>query len=467
MMLTSQSHALVLTLSAGGAVNWATEWVEIDQRDGIGYAPGSDAGQASAAGNLTIVRAPLAAGITRKVKAVTLSNADTDTITVTLSKQLGAVTVPIAGPYPLAAAERLELTEAGLTLHNASGEIKYTGGGGGGGGGSTSLAAQADQTFLANFSGATAVPVATGATAAKAGLGLTNAFVSTKVTADTDGNARIAYTDAPATPSADTLTAFVARNARRTLSTVDQDGQRGGLEVSSATTQRYAWNASPGNTSFVAVGGLGWSNAGTVSLTTPATTSRVTRAARLKYSTAAPAGSTAYGLSSTSYYFCSTGDGANGGFYFFARYANGDTTSGARHFIGLRNSLSGPGNVDFAAQINQIGFGRIASSNNLQVYCAGGTAQTPIDLGASFPINANLGEIYSCELWCSPLTPTKVRYHVWAEIANLHSYGEIVGTAGTSIPANTNMLSPSLHLNNNATAVAASIDVNRIILEVY
>ena len=189
---------------------------------------------------------------------------------------------------------------------------------------------------------------------------------------------------------------------------------------------------------------------------------------RIGYVSAATAGSVGglYGPSGTSR-FCAIGSGGLNGFLYIAHFGTSDaaTVSGARMFVGLANSVAAPTNVDPGAQTNQIGVAQLSTSNNLHIVFGGSSAQTPIDLGASFPANTLSVDMYELVLFSSKSDNTKVTYQVTRLNTGSVTSGTLTNTTpGTTLPATSTPMGIRNWRSNNATALAVGLDLSSIVI---
>jgi hypothetical protein len=226
------------------------------------------------------------------------------------------------------------------------------------------------------------------------------------------------------------------------------------------------WNP-PGSQSATQPGLFGFgvfTALGTSTSTIPANTNMVTRTRRTNYVSAGTAGSFAgHYEAANNIYLGSATTPAYSGFYFSVRFFIADTVASPRTFIGLTSSATAPTNVQPSTLTNCIGVGQGASDTNLFIYYGGSAAQTPINLGASFPSNTSNTDLYELTLFASPTSNNTVYYQVrrlnTGDVAN----GTLTGTAGTVLPLNTQVIGYRAWRTNNATATA----VNLAIVGVY
>lgn len=322
---------------------------------------------------------------------------------------------------------------------------------GGGGSGDVVGPASATDNALARFDSVTGKLIQNGA-----------------ILATDNGELWLPYVASPAAPGADKLNLFAGKKAARMLPRFMGPS---GLDVTVQpliAANKIAWWNPPGNATTVpGVVGLAAPTAlGTATARNVASTSLATRARRLGYVSAATAGSLSGHYSATAQ-FTIGATGGIGGFFYVCRFVVSDAAavSGARMFVGLRNAVAAPTNVEpSSGQINMIGVAQISSSNNFQIVYGGSAAQAAIDLGASFPANTLSADLYELALFAPPDTQA-VHYQVTRVNTGDTAAGTLSGTVGTAIPAATTFLAHSAWRGNNATALAVGIDVVSVYIE--
>lgn len=235
-----------------------------------------------------------------------------------------------------------------------------------------------------------------------------------------------------------------------------------------ATNKIARWNASGNGTATPIVDGFAaaFTTLGTATARNVAATDFITRLRRFGHVSAATAGALCGHFATVAQWTIGTGTGL-GGFYYNCRFVPSDAAavSGARMFIGLRNAVAAPTNVEpSSGQINMVGVGQISTSNNLHICYGGSAAQTPIDLGASFPAGSLSSAAYELELFASPGTQT-IGYKVTRLDNNTVASGTLSGTVGTQVPAATTFLAHTAWRCNNAGALACGLDVVQVYLE--
>jgi hypothetical protein len=232
--------------------------------------------------------------------------------------------------------------------------------------------------------------------------------------------------------------------------------------------QAAYWQPNGNNTNIPGVVGLpAPAVIGTATARTVLTTNRATRRRRLGYVSAATAGSVAGHYVTAGQY--TIGDGAgNGGLFYASRFVVSDAAAvvGARMFVGLRNVVTAPTNVEPNTLTNIVGVAQLSTSNNLHIVFGGSAAQTAIELGANFPANTQSADLYELTLYSPPWAANTLHYRVERVGTSFVATGQLgPGTAGVTLPAATTLLAHAAWRTNNATALAVGIDICNIYFE--
>lgn len=213
----------------------------------------------------------------------------------------------------------------------------------------------------------------------------------------------------------------------------------------------------PGVFGFTAYTAVGTATAANV-----ATTNVFTRMRRLSYVSAATAGSLSSQRVAVAQIQLGDGNG-NGGFYKIIRFGCSDaaTVSGARQFNGISITTTAPTNVEPSTLVYSIGVGHGAADTNLKLYYGGSVAQTPIDLGSSFPANTLKTDVYELALF----SPSNEFETIYYEVTRINTGDVATGVlrgdgAGIVLPPPFTLLTYSWNYRtNNATALAVSVDI--------
>lgn len=134
----------------------------------------------------------------------------------------------------------------------------------------------------------------------------------------------------------------------------------------------------------------------------------------------------------------------------------------------MSSSVTAPTNVSPTTLTNAIGIGAAENGTVWSIYYGGSAAQTPISLGANFPVNTT--DLIELTLWSPPNQNGVVFYDVTRFITNnpftFNASGVLgPGTAGTTLPANTTLLAHRAWRNNNTAAAAVAIDIASVYIE--
>lgn len=282
-----------------------------------------------------------------------------------------------------------------------------------------------------------------------------------------DGSLRLPSVTAPTAPTADALQlAAMDYGGRQALASRTSAGAVSVLQSFLARNKVGLWNPPGSSTSLPGIFGIvAPVPLGTATTRGIATSNLLTRTRRLGYVSAATAGSLAGHYSSVNQF--TIGDGAGlGGFLLVIRFgvSDGASVNGARMFAGLRNVVSAPANTEPSTLTNVIGLAQLSSSSNLQIVYGGSAAQTPIDLGSSFPAGTLSADAYELVLSAQGGSQT-VGYRVERLNTGHVAAGTLAGTVGTVLPAASTLLSHAVWRCNNATALAVGIDIASVYVE--
>lgn len=263
-------------------------------------------------------------------------------------------------------------------------------------------------------------------------------------------------------PASGNLTIYSKAIAgRMMLKQVGPSGLTTALQPFLARNKIGYW-AAPGNSTTVP-GVFGYTaptTGGTATTRSVATSNLFTRMRRLAYVSAATAGSLAFQYVAVAQ--VTIGDGAgNGGFVKICRFGISDPAfvTGARMFCGVSSTIAAPTNVEPSTLTNSIGVGHGAADSTLSIYYGGSVAQTPISLGANFPVTTRSVDAYELALF-APSNSSNVNYEVTRLNTGDVATGTLSGTAGTALPAASTLLSyQRIWRTNNATALAVGYDL--------
>lgn len=297
--------------------------------------------------------------------------------------------------------------------------------------------------------------------------GTTGKLIKTSTASVTDnGSLVLPENSLPSPADAGTLKLFAREIASRLMpSFTGPSGLDSALQPLLARNKIGWWNP-PGNATTVpGVLGLPAATAtGTATARNVAVTNILTRMKRLGFVSAATAAALCGARFAAAQF--TTGDGSGlGGFTVIIRFGISDASivSGARMFVGIRNSVSAPTNVETSTLTHSFGVGHGAADSNLMMYGAGTAAQTPVDLGANFPISNT--DAYEVALFSPPSEVRTVHWQV-SRLGTSHvASGSFTGTAA-QVSADTILLTcMNAYRTNNATAAAVGIDICSVYVE--
>lgn len=226
---------------------------------------------------------------------------------------------------------------------------------------------------------------------------------------------------------------------------------------------------SQNSTGFAGAGFPNILTLGTITTVTPTAASRYTRMSRLRYLSAATAGS--FGAQYHTNPLATVGDGTSiGGFFYNCRFGVSDAASvaGARMFVGMRNAVSAPTNVEPNTLTQVLGVCQSSTSNNLQLIWGGSAAATVFDLGSNFPANSLSTDIYDLYIYAPPDSVS-----VWLQVVRwsagslvpIVAGGIVPGTTSVAFPSSGTLLQHAAWRTNNTTALAVGLDVSSLYLE--
>ena len=287
------------------------------------------------------------------------------------------------------------------------------------------------------------------------------------VTLDDNGVVTLPSAAVPSTPGTGKLSLFSKSHAGREMfAFMGATGTDTTLQPLLASNKLAWWSPSGNSSTVPAVQGMVAPTVlGTGSLRNVGTTNRATRMRRLGYVSAATAAAFAGHHAPAAQFTIGTGSG-DGGFTYVTRFIVSDAAlvSGARMFIGLRNAITTPTNVESNTLVNAIGVAALSTSGNLQIVYGGSTAQTAIDLGANFPANTLSADAYEVKLFASSGNQT-IGYRVERLNTGDVATGTLSGTVGTQVPAATTFLGHTAYRTNNATLLAVGLDIVNVYIE--
>ena len=251
-----------------------------------------------------------------------------------------------------------------------------------------------------------------------------------------------AQTSNPSAPASGKLEVYAKAIAGRMLfRQIDPSGMTSTLQPFLARNKIGYW-CPPGNAATVpgVLGFTAYSATGTATAANVATTNLFTRMRRLSYVSSATAGQLAGTRVSTAQVTLGDSNG-NGGFYKIIRFGVSDpaTVAGARQFCGVSSTTGAGSNVEPNTLLNCIGIGNGASDTDLHLFYGGSIAQTPIDLGLSFPPNTLSTDVYELALF----SPSNQLCTVYYEVTRLNTGDVVTGVISDGVESSCHLLTHS------------------------
>jgi hypothetical protein len=299
--------------------------------------------------------------------------------------------------------------------------------------------------------------------------GTTGKVIQNSTVLITDNGSLILPENSTPTPAdAGTIKIFARKIANRLLPAFSApSGLDSALQPYFARNKIGYWNP-PGNATTVP-GVFGFTAPTvtnfTATIRSVATTNLFTRMRRLGYVSAATLGAVGHWRVNAYQYTVGSVSTGLGGFTYIIRFGISDAAavSDARMFMGMRASAT-PSNVDPSTLTQCIGVGHNAAHTNLHIFYGGTSAQTPINLGANFPITHGSVDVYELALFSAP-NSGDVHYQV-SRLGTAHvATGTIVNSGAAVLPSNATLLAIWGYRTNNATALAVGIDVMSAYIE--
>lgn len=275
-------------------------------------------------------------------------------------------------------------------------------------------------------------------------------------------------TAAPAAPASGAVRMFRKDHAGRQMPAfVGPSGLDAALQPFLATNKIARWNPSGNVTTTPIIDGFtaAFATLGTATARSVAATDFFTRLRRFGYVSASTAAAFCGHYATVAQWTIGTGAGL-GGFHYVCRFVPSDpaAVSGARMFLGLRNAVAAPTNVEPNTLTNCVGVAQLSTSTNLQIVYGGSVAQTAIDLGAGFPAGGASNAAYELQLFASANNQT-IGYRVTRLDNGAVASGMLSGTVGTQIPAATTLMAHAAWRTNNATLLACGLDIVQVYIE--
>lgn len=296
-------------------------------------------------------------------------------------------------------------------------------------------------------------------------------LTSSRHSINASGNLQMTYASASTLPSADNIE-FVPQRLNASGGRVFARWRsEDGLYITPAIHQgrnTVVFGQAVGNsTNEIVLTGMssGMATLGTLTARNVASTSRLTRAKRLGYVSTAGAGNAAGRHNSSSAHNQYTVGGAAGGGFtatFVFAVSDASLVAGAHQIIGFRSATTAPTvTTNPNTLTNIIALAQCNGGANFRIVYGGSAAQTDIDTG----IAVNITDLFEFIIHARPDVNNKVTWRLENITTGAVASGELTGTAGTALPANTTFLGPIWWRSNNATAAAVGLDMKSFCFE--
>jgi hypothetical protein len=267
---------------------------------------------------------------------------------------------------------------------------------------------------------------------------------------------------APTAPSAGAKVYAKFRAGRRMLAQIGPSGIEYSMQPC-IFSNKILWFSSQGNATTVTSINFGNTVTGTATARNVATTNIFTSMRRVGYVSAATAGSSAGTRHAAQQFWTGNASGL-GGFFVVCRFgiSSASTVAAQRSFVGLLASTAAPANADMSSNTGtaMLGFGVDTADSTWTFMHGNGTTVTKDALTGTFPPRDLSVSMFEARIFCAP-NSTTIYYSL--EVLNGGSLYE--GSATTTLPSNTTLLSPIIWTNNGSTALACGIDVVSLYIE--
>lgn len=281
----------------------------------------------------------------------------------------------------------------------------------------------------------------------------------------------LANVASPATPAAGNVSVFGRTITGHTVPAwISEDGLIQEFQASLAKSSLQMFKAQAGSNSLSSYNSFGLTSVGTLTSTTPSSSSKYLYLPRIDYIAAAAAVNAIggfYRVGNSSRNITLGGSAPDcGGFRFVGSWgpAQGITgNSTHRAFFGMSPTNSLPTDVQPSSLIKIIGMGWDDSDTNVQFMCNDGTGTaTKTDLGPSFPKpTADRTNIYELAMF-SPKGTTQILY--W-RVVDLISGAVQFGSSNTDLPTISDVFSPRGYVGSGATSAQVGLTFCSLIID--
>jgi hypothetical protein len=450
ILLKATTESLQLITAAAATLDYSISYADITTTT---FTPSTSEGKVTTATTTTILTAPVAA-TQRQVKLITISNIGATVSTVlSVNKLISATTYNLTANITLLAGETLQYMDGrGWIYYSVTGSIK----------GDMTAAGTHAQVQLNN----------NGILNGDVGLTFdTTNDILALASVNSTINIGSSITSTPALPVTSSLTIFARAIAnRQMLAQVGPSGLDTAFQPLMARNKVGYWDPQGNNVTVPGVFGITAPLvSGTATARNVAFTSLATRMRRLGYVSSTTAGNPAGQYINVAQFTGGSGVNDGSGFFYVCRFvpSSAATVAGMTMFVGMSSSVGAPlGNTSPETLTNQIGFGQKSSdTTQLYFFYGGSTAQTSIGLGAAnFPGQTLSTTAYEVAIF-APNSIASIYYVQCTNLTNGAVYTNTVSGASTIVPQSTTGLTHRAYVGNNATALAAGIDICSVYIE--
>ncbi len=330
-------------------------------------------------------------------------------------------------------------------------------------GGGTTNFLRADGTFAAPPGGGGGSP---GGSTGEVQYNNAGAFAGAADVEIEGGQLRLPEITPPSAPAANGVKLFGREAAGHTMPAIlCETGRALALQASFSDTQVSWWQAS-GNGATDTQSGFSAGSTGTSTAVTVATTNFRTRMRWREWLVTTAATTAVAGFRGGALMYTVGSNIANtGGFYLSIIWspATGVTNASHRAFMGMRDTVAAPTDVDPSTMLRMCGMGYDSADTNIQfMHNDGSGTATKIDLGASFPKpNADRTKVYQLNLYSPPGTTQSVSYLV----RDLGTGAEASGTVTTDLPSTTQLLALNGMISVGGVSSVVGLAVRQMIIE--
>lgn len=281
------------------------------------------------------------------------------------------------------------------------------------------------------------------------------------VTAEAKANSALLEVSTPSAPAAGVAVSAVSSSGRVLPAFRGPTGTARSLQPGLARGSIGYVKPHGNTTSTTGIAfGFNWNKLGTATGPNVAVTNALTQSRRLVYTSSASAGSTAaFGGIDTQWW---RGDAASfGGFYVVMRFGMSVYPASPRWFVGMSSTgVLALTSIEPSAMVSIVGACMDTTDTTIQFcYNDGSGTATKVDTTLAAPVTTGL---YEVTVWAAP-NASSVSMSVEKLVDG--STPTLSGALSSNIPATTTLVTPTMYVNNSATASAIALDVVSLYIE--